>query len=261
MLTTPLSQFPPSGTALIQGASRGIGLALVETLLAVETVGQVYASCRQPQQADRLQQLVAEHPQRLSLLPLDVTDEASIAAVAATVAEQRGALHLLVNCAGVLHDPQRGLFPEKRLADIQPKSLHYSFAVNAVGPLLMAKHCQPLFRHRQRAVFASISARVGSISDNRLGGWYAYRGSKAAQNMFTRSIAIEYGRSVRNTICVALHPGTTDTELSQPFQTNVPDAKLFTPQYTATRLLSVIDGLTPADSGGFFAWDGQPIGW
>ena len=261
MPTTPLSQFPPSGTALIQGASRGIGLALVEALLAVETGGRVYASCRQPQQADRLQQLMIEHPQRLSLLPLDVTDETSIAAAAATVAEQSGALHLLVNCAGVLHDPQRGLFPEKRLADIQSESLHYSFAVNAVGPLLMAKHCQPLFRHRQRAVFASISARVGSISDNRLGGWYAYRGSKAAQNMFTRSIAIEYGRGVCNTICVALHPGTTDTELSQPFQTNVPDAKLFTPQYTATRLLSVIDGLTPADSGGFFAWDGQPIGW
>ena len=256
-----LQQFPPSGSAFIQGARRGIGLALVEALLGMASVGQVYATCRRPQQASRLQQLAAEYPQRLSLLPLEMTDEASIAAAVATVAEHTGALHLLINCAGVLHDPQQGWYPEKKLADIRVEALHYSFAVNAVGPLLMAKHSLPLFRHQQRAVLANISARVGSISDNRLGGWYAYRGSKAAQNMFTRTIAIEYGRRAPNTICVALHPGTTDTDLSQPFQSHVPDAKLFSPEFTAQRLLSVIDGLNPADSGGFFAWDGTPIPW
>jgi NAD(P)-dependent dehydrogenase (short-subunit alcohol dehydrogenase family) len=110
-------------------------------------------------------------------------------------------------------------------------------------------------------VFASISARVGSIGDNRLGGWYAYRGAKAAQNMFTRTLAIEWARTRRNVICVALHPGTTDTELSRPFQANVPPEKLFAPGRTVHQLLEVIDRLTPADSGSFLAWDGSPIPW
>lgn len=256
-----LTRFPAGGTALIQGAGRGIGLALVEALLAAQHVGRVFATCRQPGSAMVLQQLADEHPQRLVLLPLDLTDETSVAAAADSVAEASESLHLLINCGGVLHDHVRDLQPEKKLADIRPQALQYSFAVNAIGPLLMAKHFQPLFRHRQRAVFACISARVGSIGDNRLGGWYAYRGSKAAQNMFTRNIAIEYGRRLRNTICVALHPGTTDTALSQPFQGNVPAHRLFSPQRTAAQLLTVIDGLSPEDSGGFFAWDGRPIPW
>ena len=114
---------------------------------------------------------------------------------------------------------------------------------------------------RERAVFASISARVGSIGDNRLGGWYAYRGSKAAQNMFTKTLAIEWARSRRNVICVALHPGTTDTDLSRPFQANVPPQKLFSTERTVAQLLAVIDRLTPADSGRFLAWDGTEIAW
>jgi NAD(P)-dependent dehydrogenase (short-subunit alcohol dehydrogenase family) len=127
--------------------------------------------------------------------------------------------------------------------------------------LLVAKHFEPLLAHRERAVFASISARVGSIGDNRLGGWYAYRGSKAAQNMFTKTLAIEWARSRRNVICIALHPGTTDTELSRPFQANVPPQKLFSVERTVTQLLAVIDRLTPADSGRFLAWDGTEIAW
>ena len=110
-------------------------------------------------------------------------------------------------------------------------------------------------------MFASISARVGSIGDNRLGGWYAYRAAKAAQNMFTRTLAIEWARSRRNVICVALHPGTTDTELSRPFQANVPPGKLFSADRTVRQLLAVIERLTPADSGHFLAWDGTEIPW
>jgi len=110
-------------------------------------------------------------------------------------------------------------------------------------------------------VFANISARVGSIGDNRLGGWYAYRGAKAAQNMFTKTLAIEWARSRRNVICVALHPGTTDTDLSRPFQANVPAGKLFTPERTVRQLLEIIDRLTPADTGRFLAWDGGGIPW
>jgi NAD(P)-dependent dehydrogenase (short-subunit alcohol dehydrogenase family) len=110
-------------------------------------------------------------------------------------------------------------------------------------------------------VFASISARVGSIGDNRLGGWYAYRGAKAAQNMFTRTLAIEWARSRRNVVCVALHPGTTDTDLSRPFQANVAPDKLFDRGRTVRQLLAVIDRLTPADTGRFYAWDGSEIPW
>jgi NAD(P)-dependent dehydrogenase (short-subunit alcohol dehydrogenase family) len=252
--------FPERSVALIQGAGRGIGLAFVRQLLAGGRFARVYATCRDTEPAAELRALVDRHSERVRPLVLDLTDEASIAAAAERIAGESGRLHLLINCAGILHD-DHGLWPEKRLADIDPEHLHRSFAVNAFGPLLMAKHCQALLKHRERAVFASLSARVGSIGDNRLGGWYAYRGAKAAQNMFTRNIAIEFGRTVRNTICVALHPGTTDTGLSQPFQGNVPEDRLFTADFAAQRLLTVIDGLRPEDSGGFFAWDGQPIPW
>ena len=118
-----------------------------------------------------------------------------------------------------------------------------------------------LSAHAERAVFANLSARVGSIEDNRLGGWYAYRASKAAQNMYTRTLAIEWARSRRNVICVALHPGTTDTDLSRPFQGNVPEGKLFSVDRTVSQLLAVIDRLQPDDSGQFFAWDGERIPW
>jgi NAD(P)-dependent dehydrogenase (short-subunit alcohol dehydrogenase family) len=177
------------------------------------------------------------------------------------VAAEVSRLHLVVNCAGLLHDREACIAPEKRLADVQPDALAASFAVNAAGPLLVAKHFEPLFAHGERAVFASISARVGSIGDNRLGGWYAYRGSKAAQNMFTKTLSIEWARSRRNVICVALHPGTTDTELSRPFQSNVPPQKLFSTERTVTQLLAVIARLTPTDSGRFLAWDGTEIAW
>ena len=255
-----MTSFPEQSVALIQGASRGIGLAFVRQLLAGGRFARIHDACRNPEQAEELQALAERHGERVRLLALDTTDEASIATAVECIAGESGRLHLLINSAGILHD-DHGLWPEKRLADIDPEHLHRSFAVNAFGPLLMAKHCQALFRHRERAVFASLSARVGSIGDNRLGGWYAYRGAKAAQNMFTRTIAIEFGRTVRNAICVALHPGTTGTGLSQPFQGNVPEDRLFSADFAAQRLLTVIDGLRPEHSGTFFAWDGQPIPW
>lgn len=259
-MSLTMQRLPESAIALIQGASRGLGLAFVRELLNDKRLRQVYGACRSPESAGELKALAEHHPQRLRLLCIDASDERTIAAAAETVAAETDRLHLLINCAGILHDGA-GLWPEKKLADVDPANLHRSFAVNAFGPLLMAKHFQPLFRHRERSVFASISARVGSIGDNRLGGWYAYRASKAAQNMFTRSISIEFGRTASHAICVALHPGTTDTGLSQPFQGRVPEGKLFTPQRAARQLLGVIDGLEPEDSGGFFAWDGQTIPW
>ena len=191
---------------------------------------------------------------------MDVTVEDSVANAAAAIRAETARVDLLVNCAGVLHDGA-DMQPEKRLADVSPVSLQRSFAVNAVGPLLVAKHFQGLLDREARAVFASLSARVGSIGDNRLGGWYAYRTAKAAQNMVTRNLSIELRRRARGVICVALHPGTVDTGLSRPFQSNVPEERLFSPERAARQLLDVIDGLRPEDNGGFFAWDGQPIPW
>jgi len=254
------SSFTSGCNVLIQGSSRGIGLEFVRQLLRDATPGHVFAACRAPQAASSLVELAAQDP-RLRLVELDVTSETSIRAAAASVAAEVPRLHLVVNCAGLLHDRAAGIAPEKRLADVESDALMASFAVNAAGPLLVARYFEPLLAHAERAVFASISARVGSIGDNRLGGWYAYRGAKAAQNMFTKTLAIEWARSRRNVICVALHPGTTDTELSRPFQANVPPQKLFSVERTVAQLLAVIDRLTPADSGRFLAWDGTGVTW
>jgi NAD(P)-dependent dehydrogenase (short-subunit alcohol dehydrogenase family) len=253
--------FARGGNVLVQGASRGLGLEFVRQCLAESRVDHVLATCRSPANAPALAALAGAAPARLTVLPLDVTDEASVAAAAAATTRTVSRLHLVVNCAGVLHDVTCGMQPEKRLADVRPESLARAFAVNAIGPLLVARHFEPLLAHADRAVFASLSARVGSIEDNRLGGWYAYRASKAAQNMYTRTLAVEWARSRRNVICVALHPGTTNTGLTLPFQGNVPAGKLFGVERAVSQLLQVIDRLQPADTGQFLAWDGERIPW
>ena len=254
------SSLPDDSNLLIQGASRGIGLDFVRQLRSRPQVRRLYATCRNPGEATELAAIAAVDP-RLRVLALDVTREESIEAAAAAVAGEVERLHLVVNCAGVLHDARNGIAPEKRLAEVSLRALQQTFAVNAFGPLLVARHFERLLAHGERAVFASISARIGSIGDNRLGGWYAYRGSKAAQNMFTRTLAVEWQRSRRNVICVALHPGTTDTALSRPFQSNVPPEKLFSTERTVRQLLAVIDRLQPGDTGRFLAWDGAEIPW
>ena len=247
--------------AMVQGASRGLGLGFVRALLSRPDVDRVVATSRSPGSSDGLARLGEEHGDALVTVPLDVRDEGSIEAAADRVAERCGPrLHWLINCAGVLHEGDE-VGPEKKLGDVEPERLRRVFEVNTFGPLLVAKHFARLLRHDDRAVLANLSARVGSIGDNRLGGWYAYRASKAAQNMFTRNLAIELGRRAPNVICLALHPGTVDTDLSRPFQRNVPADRLFDPDAAATRLLGVIDACDRSDSGRFLAWDGQPIPW
>jgi NAD(P)-dependent dehydrogenase (short-subunit alcohol dehydrogenase family) len=243
--------------AFVQGASRGIGLELVGQLLSKHPELQLFASCRMPSQATRLRELADAHSNRIRLVQLDVTDEPSIEAAAEEVSSYTAKLHLVVNVSGVLHGPT--FSPEKKLGHVDLESLQTVFAVNAFGPLLVAKHFHRFLRHDERAVFASLSARVGSISDNRLGGWYAYRASKAAQNMFTKTIAIELGRNAPNAIVVGLHPGTVDTDLSQPFQRNVPEDKLLAPADSVAALLSVIDRLSSVDTGRVFDFRGEEI--
>lgn len=255
-MVDPLTSFPRGSVALVQGASRGIGLGLVRALLSDRAFERVIATCRQPETASDLR---AIDDSSLTVRALDVTDPESVEAAARALEKEGVRISLLVNAAGVLHG--NGFGPEKRLEDLEPETMRHVFAVNAFGPALMLKSFHRLLAGDGKAVFAAISARVGSIGDNRIGGWYSYRASKAALNQFLRTASVEFGRRHKNAIVAALHPGTTDTGLSEPFQSNVPDEQLFSVERTVGYMLSVIDGLTPDDSGGFFAWDGKTIEW
>jgi NAD(P)-dependent dehydrogenase (short-subunit alcohol dehydrogenase family) len=164
---------------------------------------------------------------------------------------------LVIVTTGMLHDDNQG--PEKSIRDLNPEKLARSFAINTIAPALVAKHIIPVMPKDQRTVFAVLGARVGSIGDNRTGGWHGYRASKAALVMLVKSIAIEVSRSRPLAIVVALHPGTVDTAMSKPFQRGVPPEKLFSAEMSARHLLAVVDQLNPTDSGGHFAWDGARI--
>ncbi len=253
-----LTQINPANT-LIVGASQGIGFGFVRSLLQQDHFSNIYATYRNRETARELFNLEQEYGDRLTCLQVDITNEPQIAAAVKQIQESVQQLHLVIYCVGVLHG--ENLAPEKSLKQIDPEKLIYSFQVNSIGAVLLAKHLMPLFRKTEYSIFASISAKVGSIGDNRLGGWYGYRASKAALNMFLKTTAIEYSRRCPKTIVVALHPGTTDTRLSQPFQKNVPPGKLFPVEKTVNLLSQVIDSLQQKDSGEFFSWDGSPLPW
>jgi NAD(P)-dependent dehydrogenase (short-subunit alcohol dehydrogenase family) len=234
--------------AVIFGASGGIGAALVAQLENSVRFETIYAGARtMPCAAQR------------ETIPFcfDLTNESSIAQAARMMGEG-GSLDLAIVATGMLHCPDQPM-PEKSWRTIDGQAMAEMFAVNTIGPALIAKHILPLMRRDARCVFAALSARVGSIADNRLGGWHSYRASKAALNMLVQNFAIELASRNRQGIAVAIHPGTVDTALSKPFQRGVPQGKLFTPDQSAAYILSVIDQLSVADSGGLFAWDGKRI--
>ncbi|MEH1882041.1 SDR family NAD(P)-dependent oxidoreductase [Nostoc sp.] len=244
---------------LIVGANQGIGLGFVKKLIPDEKIAKVYATYRQKNAAEELLSLVDKHSDKLICLEIDITDELEIVEAVKTIRTQVDKLHLVVNCVGLLHEDT--LQPEKSLREINSENLLRYFQINSIGAVLLAKHLLPLLRHGERSVFASISAKLGSIGDNKLGGWYGYRASKAALNMLMRTAAIEYKRSCPKALIVTLHPGTTDTRLSRPFQKNVPAEKLFSVERTVTQLLAVIEQLQEGDSGQFFSWDGSRLPW
>lgn len=241
--------------AVVVGASGGLGAAFVDALVARGGHATVLALSRSGPASP--EETVAPGGTRVVRARVDVTDEASIAAAAA-LARGLAPPRLAIVATGLLHAPD-GLRPEKSLAMLDGARLARLFAVNATGPALVAKHLLPAMPRDGRSTFAAVSARVGSISDNRLGGWYGYRASKAALNQLLRTAAIEWARTAREGVCVGLHPGTVDTGLSKPFQANVADGKLFTPAQSAAMLLDVIARLGPADSGKVFAWDGTEV--
>jgi NAD(P)-dependent dehydrogenase (short-subunit alcohol dehydrogenase family) len=192
-------------------------------------------------------------------LPLDLCDDASLERFGETARHRLSPLRLVICTAGLLHDGD--LQPEKRLAQVRRVSLERSFAVNAWGPLLLAQALEPCLPRHQCLHFASLSARVGSIGDNRLGGWYAYRAAKAAQNQLLRTLALEWRRRYPLACVTLLHPGTTATALSAPFRGSAPASGIFPPARAAAHLLAVLERQDPEHSGAFLAWDGTPIPW
>ena len=258
--TPPVAGLTGPAHVLVTGASAGIGLGLVHQLLANRHVAAVTAVSRHAGRSDELAALVRHAGgERLLALDVDLTDEAAIDALPARLRQHHPRLHLVINAAGVLHAD--GLRPERSITQLSGSALAQAFALNAFAPILLARALMPLLDSDEGSVFASLSARVGSISDNRLGGWYAYRASKAAQNQLIRTFAIELARRNPKACCLLLHPGTVDTALSAPFQANVPTEKLFSVERASRQLLHIIAGSTPADSGRFIAWDGQDIPW
>ncbi|KAG7963930.1 hypothetical protein I3843_09G143100 [Carya illinoinensis] len=255
------------GVSMVQGASRGIGLEFVKQLLEKEEKGHVIATCRNPDAATGLLYLKNKFSERLSIQRLDLTLESTIEASANSIRETFGSLNLLINASGILSIPDV-LHPETTLSKVEKTSLLLAYEVNAVGPILVIKHMWPLLKvgggsgtERDVAVVANLSARVGSIGDNRLGGWHSYRSSKTALNQLTKTVSVEFARRKVPIICILLHPGTVDTDLSKPFQRNVPEGKLFTKEFSVQKLLGIINNAKSHDNGKFFAWDGQEIPW
>jgi NAD(P)-dependent dehydrogenase (short-subunit alcohol dehydrogenase family) len=232
---------------VIAGGSGGIGGALVARLAQQPNVQHIIATYRRSRPE-------ADLP-KVTWQPLDLSDEGAIREWAGQIDE----IDWLVNAAGMLHTPAKG--PEKTIRHIEPGFFLENMGVNTLPTLLLAKHLHNQFRHGRPAVFATVSAKVGSIEDNHLGGWFSYRASKAALNMCLKTLAIEWRRTLPNVAVAALHPGTTDTALSRPFQANVPPEQLFAPGKTADYLVKVLEGLQPGTSAQFLAFDGEALPW
>ena len=237
----------PANVAVI-GSSGGIGAALVRRLADDATVGTIHALSRSGHEP---------LPRKATPHCIDIANEESVRH-AADVAGESGPLDLVIVATGILHKGAE-IAPEKTMRELSPDALAAVFATNCIGPTTVAKHFLPLMRRGEKSVFAALSARVGSIADNRLGGWASYRASKAALNMVLKTLSIEHGRRWPESVVVGLHPGTVDTALSRPFSKRVEADKLFTPELAARQLLTVVDGLAAADTGNIYAWDGTRV--
>lgn len=232
---------------VVLGSAGAIGQEFAAQLSQHYARATIHAFSQRPQNLDHA---------NIKTGHIDYLDEASIE-YAAQEASKASAIDMIIVATGLLHGD--GLMPEKSLRDLSAQNFERLFAANTIFPALAAKHFLPHIHKDKRAVFAALSARVGSISDNRLGGWYAYRASKAALNMMIKNAAIEIGRRFKHSIIIGLHPGTVDSGLSKPFQGNVAEGKLFTPAHSVSQLISVIDKKTPEDSGKCFDWGGTEI--
>lgn len=235
----------------IIGASGAIGNAFLHKISSLYPEANISAFSRQISKIEPKDKL-----KTVNYYDINYQDENSLEQ-AAKIAANGSSLDLVIIAIGTLHDED--IMPEKALKELSAKKFHHLFEINTITPALLAKYFLPKLNRNNQAIFAALSARVGSISDNQMGGWYAYRASKAALNMIIKNAAIETARRNKEAIIIGLHPGTVNSALSRPFQSNVPAGKLFTPEFAATKLLEVLNDLRPADSGKCFAWDGKEV--
>lgn len=238
--------------ALVIGANSAIAKSVIPHLVADDNIDEVVAISRtavtsNSKYGDKLRAVVSNY------------SENSIAEICSDLSKRDAVLGYITVFNGILHNEE--VKPEKRFEDISATSLQEVFQANAVVPLMWLAGLAPLLKHDSRCRIAVLSARVGSIEDNRSGGWYAYRGSKAALNMMLRTAAIELRRRAPNVTLIAFHPGTTDTALSKPFQKFVAEGKLFEPDFVAKALLTLMEKLEPADEARFFDWNERQIPW
>ena len=235
-------------TVAIIGSSGAIGNAVSDNLINDESIGIIYKFSRS---------MSVKENERVKNIFLDIEDEESIKSSLDHVPSDTK-FDLVFVATGILHNDKE-IFPEKSIKDIDIDKLKKVILVNTIGPTLIGKYFIPYLRKDEKSVFAFLSARVGSISENKLGGWYSYRASKTALNQIIKNFSIEIKRTNKNAIFVGLQPGTVKSFLSKPFERNVKEDNLFTPEYSAKKLLQVINDLSPDDSGKFFAWNGEEI--
>lgn len=247
---------------LVVGASRGVGLALAEALANNDAFGaprRLFVTHR----GDRVpKSLIAlSDTAGCDVVPLscELSADEDVAALGETLATAEATLAVTIHAAGILHED--GIQPEKALRQVDRRALRRVFDINAFAPLLVAQAVLPHIPRQGPSHFAALSAMVGSIRDNRIGGWYSYRASKTALNQLLKTLAIEAKRTHPELCVTSIHPGTTDTDLSRPFQGNVPDGKLYTPDQSARRILEVVLSGTPEDSGRFMNWNGEALPW
>ena len=244
---------------LVAGISGGIGLALAAYELERRADTHLVGLSRHATRSESALALAEAHPGRLTLVDADVAERESLGEALAVHLPDTARITRLLYAVGVLHG--EGLFPEKRLEDVNPEAMLHSYRVNTLGFLNTAQALIPWLRHGDPKLIAAISAKVGSIGDNDFGGWYGYRCSKAALNMAVRNLAIETRRRLKPATVVALHPGTTETTLTEPFQQSLARLTVHTPDDTAANLWRVLDQVTPEDSGRFLSWDGAELPW
>lgn len=236
---------------LICAGNGGIGQGLIKAILERHPDAEISATYRKQKPADL--------SPAIHWFQADLTDQESVEGLASNFSQ----IDWLINCAGFLHQQDGDTFhgPEKSIRQFEPEFFLNNIRRNTLPTLLLARYFSNALKQSPKGVFAAVSAKVGSIEDNRLGGWYSYRASKAALNMALKTLSIEWQRSHKNLCVTALHPGTTDTGLSEPFQNNVPEGKLFTPGQTGHYLLDVLEQLTPDQTGSFFSWNGEQLPW
>nr|WP_275442788.1 SDR family NAD(P)-dependent oxidoreductase [Pseudoalteromonas sp. OOF1S-7] len=232
---------------MIVGGLGGIGQALVKRFASEQPKAQIYATYRTTKPNTE--------PNHVHWVELDASREDDVRALA----KQLPDVDILINATGLLHTPDK--LPEKSIQEFDPDFFNENLKANTVPTLLLAKHFAKALKAKQTTYFVALSARIGSISDNQLGGWISYRSAKAALNMALKTISIEWRYKLPNCCVLAFHPGTTDTALSVPFQKNVPPGKLFSADFVAQSLIDLLQSKQASDSGGFYSYDGSAITW